>query len=129
METNVLTIVLAMLGSSVITAIVTAVGRRKTDQAEINSTLLENARLDITQIRQENTTLRTRIDGLEKRINTLKTDIEEREILIRIAEKENQALKEKVEGLEKELCQKNIEIVALEGRIKELEDKLKAGSW
>ena len=129
METNVLTIVLAMLGSSVITAIVTAVGRRKTDQAEINSTLLENARLDITQIRQENTALRTRIDGLEKRINTLKTDIEEREILIRIAEKENEALKEKVEGLEKELCLKDQEITALEGRIKELEDKLATGSW
>ena len=129
METNVLTIVLAMLGSSVITAIVTAVGRRKTDQAEINSTLLENARLDITQIRQENTALRTRIDGLEKRINTLKTDIEEREILIRIAEKENEALKEKVEGLEKELCVKNQQIQAMDKRIKELEDKLIADSW
>ena len=129
METNVLTIVLAMLGSSVLTAIITAMGKRRTDQAVINDTLLENARTDIVQIRKENSELRVRIDGLEKRINTLKTDIEEREILIRIAEKENQALKEKVEGLEKELCQKNIEIVALEGRIKELEDKLKAGSW
>ena len=129
METNVLTIVLAMLGSSVLTALITVLGRRKTDQATVNDILLENAGNDIRQIREENANLRARIDGLEKRINTLKTDIEEREILIRIAEKENQVLKEKVEGLEKELCQKNIEIVALEGRIKELEDKLKAGSW
>lgn len=118
-----------MLGSSVVTALITVIGRRKTDQAVINDTLLENARLDITQIRQENADLRARIDGLEKRINTLKNDIEEREILVRIAKKENEVLKEKVETLEKELCIKNQEIASLEGRIKELEKKLEAGSW
>ena len=99
METNVLTILLAMLGSSVITAIITMLGKRRTDQAVINDTLLENARADISQIRQENSDLRVRIDGLEKRINTLKNDIEEREILIRIADKENLELKNKVDGL------------------------------
>ena len=115
-----------MLGSSVITAIITMLGKRRTDQAVINDTLLENARADISQIRQENSDLRVRIDGLEKRINTLKNDIEEREILIRIADKENLELKNKVDGLEKELCQKDQEIAALEGRIKELEKTLAA---
>jgi predicted RNase H-like nuclease (RuvC/YqgF family) len=124
METDIITILLSMLGSSVLTALITTLGRRKTDQVAINNTLLENARKDIAQIRTENGELRAMICALEKKIATLKTDIEEREILIRIAEKENEVLKEKVEHLVQELGIKNKEIVAMQERIKELERSL-----
>ena len=124
MDNNSLTIILSILGSSVITALITTLGKRRTDQSAINNTLLENARKDISQIRTENSELRMRIDAMEKRITTLKTEIEEREILVRIAEKENLELKEKVAALEKEICIKNGQIAALEKRIKELEKKI-----
>lgn len=124
MEKEIITILISMLGSSVITAMITTLGRRKTDQAVINNTLLENARKDIAQIRTENGELRAMICALEKKIATLKTEIEEREILIRIAEKENEELKEKVERLVQELGEKNSQIQAMEERIKELETKL-----
>jgi chromosome segregation ATPase len=121
MEREIITILLSMLGSSVLTALITTLGRRKTDQAVINNTLLENARKDIAQIRTENGELRAMICALEKKIATLKTEIEEREILVRIAEKENQALKEKVDCLVRELGEKNEQIDGMEKRIKELE--------
>lgn len=121
METNVLTIILSILGSSVITALITTVGKRKADQATIADIMLENASNDIKQIREENADLRTRLGEMEKKINCLRADLEERESLIKIADHENAELKKKVEGLEKELCVKNKEIKDLEGRINELE--------
>lgn len=124
METDVVTILLAMLGSSVLTALITVLGKRKTDQATVNDILLENAGNDIKQIRAENAELRARINELEKKIEAMKNDLEEREILIRIAEKENLELRSKVESLEEKLVLKNQEIAALEGRIQELEKKL-----
>ena len=66
METNTLPIILAILGSSVITALITTLGRRRTDQAVINNTLLENARKYIAQIRTENGELRARIEELDR---------------------------------------------------------------
>ena len=124
MEPTTLPFILAILGSSVITALITTLGRRRTDQAVINNTLLENARKDISQIRIENLRLRARLNEMDKRITSLKTDIEERELLIRIAEKENQQLKEKVDCLEKELGIKNEQMKGMEKRIKELEKAL-----
>ena len=124
MEPNTIPFILAILGSSVITALITTLGRRRTDQAVINNTLLENARKDISQIRIENLRLRARLNEMDKRITSLKTDIEERELLIRIAEKENQQLKEKVDCLEKELGIKNEQMKGMEKRIKELEKAL-----
>lgn len=112
MDTNTLTILLAVLGSSVITAVITALGKRKTDQALINSTLLDNARKDILQIRAENSEMRTRISELEKKITSLQKGIEDYETLLRIAEKENLELKAKNDCLEKELSKIKEEIVA-----------------
>ncbi len=122
MERDIITILLSMLGSSVITALITTLGRRKTDQAVINNTLLENARKDIAQIRTENGELRAMICALEKKIATLKTEIEEREILLRIAEKENEGLKEKVSQLTQELGGKNKQIARLQHKIDEIEN-------
>ena len=121
METNVLTIILSILGSSVITAIITTLGRRRADQASVADIMLENASNDIKQIRLENAELRARLGEMEKKINCLRIDIEERESLIKIADHENAELKKKVEGLEKELCVKNKEIKDLEARTKVLE--------
>lgn len=116
-----LTILLSILGSSVITALITTLGRRRADQASIADIMLENASNDIKQIREENADLRARLGEMEKKINCLRIDIEERESLIKIADHENAELKKKVEGLEKELCVKNKEIRNLEARTKELE--------
>lgn len=124
METNVLTIILSILGSSVITAIITTLGRRRADQANIADIMLENASNDIKQIRLENAELRARLGEMESRINSMRIDIEERESLVKIADHKNAELKKKVEGLEKELCVKNKEIKDLEGRIDELEKAL-----
>ena len=121
METNVLTIILSILGSSVITAIITTLGRRRADQASIADIMLENASNDIKQIRLENAELRARLGEMESKINSMRIDIEERESLVKIADHENAELKKKVEGLEKELCVKNKEIKDLEARTKELE--------
>jgi len=62
MEPEILTIILSILGSSTITALITTLGRRRTDQAVINNTLLENARKDIAQIHLENLRLKARRD-------------------------------------------------------------------
>lgn len=121
METNVLTIILSILGSSVITAIITTLGKRKSDLASIADIMLENASNDIKQIREENADLRECLVEMEKKINCLRADLEERESLIKITDRENNELRKKVEGLEKELCVKNKEIKDLEGRTKELE--------
>ena len=104
-----------MLGSSVLTALITTLGRRKTDQAAINNTLLENARKDIAQIRIENAELRTRIEELEKKISQMTGEIEEKEILNRILKKENEELKEKNRCLENELKKIKGEIAAPPG--------------
>ena len=69
METNVLTIILSILGSSVITAIITTLGRRRADQANVADIMLENASNDIKQIRLENAELRARLGEMEKKIN------------------------------------------------------------
>ena len=45
---------MSILGSIVITVLITTLGRQRTDQAVINNTLLENARKDIAHIRLEN---------------------------------------------------------------------------
>ena len=99
MERDIITILLSMLGSSVITALITTLGRRKTDQAVINNTLLENARKDIAQIRTENGELRARIEELEKKISQMAGEIEEREILNHILTKENEELKRQLKAL------------------------------
>ena len=103
MEKDILAIILSILGSSTITALITTLGRRKTDQAAINNTLLENARKDIAQIRIENAELRTRIEELEKKISQMTGEIEEKEILNRILKKENEELRQKVQCLETEI--------------------------
>lgn len=126
-----LTILLSILGSSVITALITTLGRRRADQASIADIMLENASNDIKQIREENADLRARLGEMENRINSMRIDIEERESLVKIADHENAELKKKVDGLEKELCVKNKEIKDLEARTKELEmalDALKRGN-
>ncbi len=121
-----LTILLSILGSSVITALITTLGRRRADQASIADIMLENASNDIKQIREENADLRARLGEMEKKINCLRSDLEERESLIKITDHENNELRKKVEGLEKELCIKNKEIKDLEARTKELEMALDA---
>jgi len=62
METDIITILLSMLGSSVITALITTLGGSRTNQVAINNTLLENARKDIAQIHLENLRLKARRD-------------------------------------------------------------------
>ena len=111
-----LTILLSILGSSVITALITTLGRRRADQASIADIMLENASNDIKQIREENADLRARLGEMEKKINCMRSDLEERESLIKITDQENNELRKKVEGLEKELCIKNKEIKDLEAR-------------
>ena len=54
MEREIITILLTILGSSALTALITTLGHRRSDQAVINNTLLENARKDTSQIRLEN---------------------------------------------------------------------------
>ena len=118
------TILLSILGSSVITAMINVIGRKKVDSATITDLLIKNAEADIREIREENKDLKQRICTMEEKLKNMKTDLDEREVLVKIAEKENAALKKKVDQLILELSDKNKQIAEMEARIKELETKL-----
>ena len=118
------TILLSILGSSVITAMINVIGRKKLDSATITDLLIKNAEADIREIREENKELKQRICTMEEKLKTMKTDLDEREVLVKIGEKENAALKKKVDQLILELSDKNKQIEEMEVRIKELETKL-----
>lgn len=136
-SSQITTIVVAVIGSGILSVIVQALAARRTTAADANSTAFESLShtastlLEITEKRlvalcDRAERMEARVEKLEAQIATLKTEVEDRDNMIEKLQKENLDLAEQVNALEKENRCKDRKIDSLTKRIKELETRLDA---
>lgn len=136
-SSQITTIVVAVIGSGILSVIVQALAARRTTAADANSTAFESLShtastlSEITEKRlvalcDRAERMEARVEKLEAQIATLKTEVEDRDNMIEKLQKENLDLAEQVNALEKENRCKDRKIEALTKRIKELELRLDA---
>jgi predicted RNase H-like nuclease (RuvC/YqgF family) len=136
-SSQITTIVVAVIGSGVLSVIVQALAARRKTAADANSTAFESLShtastlSEITEKRlvalcDRAERMEARVEKLEAQITSLKLEIESRDNMIETLQKENADLAEQVSALEKENRCKDRKIEALTKRIKELESRLNA---
>jgi predicted RNase H-like nuclease (RuvC/YqgF family) len=136
-SSQITTIVVAVIGSGILSVIVQALAARRTTAADANSTAFESLShtastlLEITEKRlvalcDRAERMEAWVEKLEAQIATLKTEVEDRDNMIEKLQKENLDLAEQVNALEKENRCKDRKIDSLTKRIKELETRLDA---
>lgn len=136
-SSQITTIVVAVIGSGILSVIVQALAARRTTAADANSTAFESLShtastlSEITEKRlvalcDRAERMEARVETLEEQIRSLKLEVEDRDNMIEALQKENADLSEQVSALEKENRCKDRKIEALTKRIKELELRLDA---
>ena len=131
------TIIIAIIGSGVLSAIVSALankGKVKADTfqviiqslADTSAKLMDVAEHRIANLCERAEKLEARISQLEGEIITLKTDVLERERMIDTLQKENANLQSEVEKLQKSVLCRDKRIKELERLVAELTTRLDA---
>ena len=131
------TIVVAVIGSGVLSVIVQALAARRKTAADANSTAFESlshTATTLSEISEKRLValcdraerMEARVETLETQIRSLKLEVEDRDNMIETLQKENADLAKQVSALEKENRCKDRMIEALTKRIKELESRLDA---
>lgn len=134
---QIVTIIVAIVGSGVLTAIVTSIANRKKAGADTFQTyaqsladaaaaLMEVAEHRIANLCERAESLEERVRQLEGEIYSLKTSLLERERMIDTLQTENAALQAEVEKLRKEVKGRDARIRELEKQVAELTSRLDA---
>ena len=122
------TIVVAIIGSGVLSAIVTAVSLRRKVSAEADATTrdsLAHTTDVLMQVAEKRIkSLCERVDKLEKQVTALQDSLQERDNVIDKLEDENRSLREQLSQQESEMVKIRRENESMRKRVKELETKL-----
>jgi len=130
-------IIIAIIGSGVLSAIVSALankGKVKADSfqtilqslADTSAKLMDVAEHRIANLCERAEKLEARISQLEGEIATLKTDVLERECMIDTLKRENANLKDEVDKMQKAVSCRDKRIKELERQVAELTSRLDA---
>jgi len=118
---QIVTIIVAIIGSGVLSAVVAVVGNRKKTNADAQSVALDSLSqtaktlMEVAELRIKN--LCDRVEGLESKVSILQDAVQERELKIDTLGDENR----KLQDLVKKLQEQN---ESLRRRVKELETQL-----
>jgi len=134
---QIVTIIIAVIGSGVLSAIVNALANRNKVRADTFQTIIESLAdtsaklMDVAEHRIANLCeraerLEERIGQLEGEITTLKFDVLERERMIDSLKRENVNLQEEVDKLQKSVLCRDKRIKELERQVAELTARLDA---
>jgi len=134
---QIVTIIIAVIGSGVLSAIVNALANRNKVRADTFQTIIESLAdtsaklMDIAEHRiatlcERAERLEERIGQLEGEITTLKFDVLERERMIDSLKRENVNLQEEVDKLQKSVLCRDRRIKELERQVAELTARLDA---
>ena len=134
---QIVTIIIAVIGSGVLSAIVNALANRNKVRADTFQTIIESLAdtsaklMDVAEHRIANLCeraerLEERIGQLEGEITTLKFDVLERERMIDSLKRENVNLQEEVDKLQKSVLCRDRRIKELERQVAELTARLDA---
>jgi DNA repair ATPase RecN len=143
MDSQIVTLIVAILSSSVFTSVITAIATRRKTNAEADSEKADALKTSMESLASTANTLgdvagkqlnmmydqvayqAKRIDQLEKELSEYRTEDRKRERTMQDLRRENDALTEQVSKLKSEIETKDKQIVDLQHRVQELEDILK----
>ena len=118
------TIIVAVIGSGVLSAIVTSLAARRKTSSEAENNLANAAKILMEVAEKRIASLCERVDKLEKQVEALQNSLRERDDMIEKLEDENRSLKEQLNQQESEMVKIRRENESLRKRIKELETQV-----
>jgi len=118
------TIIVAVIGSGVLSAIVTSIARRRKTSSEAEHNLANAAKILMEVAEKRIASLCERVDKLEKQVTALQDSLQERDNVIDKLEDENRSLREQLSQQESEMVKIRRENESLRKRIKELENQV-----
>ena len=118
------TIIVAVIGSGVLSAIVTSIAMRRKTSSEAEYNLANAAKILMEVAEKRIASLCERVDKLEKQVTALQDSLQERDNVIDKLEDENRSLREQLSQQESEMVKIRRENESMRKRVKELETKL-----
>jgi predicted RNase H-like nuclease (RuvC/YqgF family) len=118
------TIIVAVIGSGVLSAIVTSIAVRRKTSSEAEHNLANAAKILMEAAEKRIASLCERVDKLEKQVTALQDSLQERDNVIDKLEDENRSLREQLTQQESEMVKIRRENESLRKRIKELETQV-----
>jgi len=118
------TIIVAVIGSGVLSAIVTSLATRRKTSSEAESNLANAAKILMEVAEKRIASLCERVDKLEKQVEALQNSLRERDDMIEKLEDENRSLREQLSQQESEMVKIRRENESFRKRIKELETQV-----
>ena len=118
------TIIVAVIGSGVLSAIVTSLAAHRKTSSEAENNLANAAKTLMEVAEKRIASLCERVDKLEKQVTALQDSLQERDNVIDKVEDENRSLREQLSQQESEMVKIRRENESLRKRIKELETQV-----